>query len=323
MTDTPSFDNLSPANFIDAIETATDVRLTGMANPMTSYINRVYEVQAEDDTHLIAKFYRPGRWSKAALEDEHRYVLACAAEDIPVIAPMLLNNGTTLGETDGIHFAVFPRRYGRGMEFNEPEDWRRLGRVLGRIHVVGARETAPARITLTPDTSTEGHMDHLIDGGFVSQRHVSEFEDLCDDIMDQIRPAFENCDMIRVHGDCHAGNILDRPDEGIMVIDFDDMAMGPPVQDLWMLLPDHTNRARRELSLILEGYEQFCEFDSSSLHMIESLRLMRILYFLAWCSTQKEDYRFQSNFPDWGSDSFWQSELKDLRYQLGIIRDST
>ena len=316
----PSFDTLTPSHFLDAVEKATGSRLTGMANPMTSYINRVYELQTEDDQHLIAKFYRPGRWSRAAIQDEHDFVLACAEDEIPVIAPLTLQDGQTIGEADGIAFAVFPRRYGRGIEFNSDEDWTRLGHVLGRIHVVGARETAENRILLTPDTSTAHYMDHLLNEGHVSSRYEDEFDDLCDEILATINPLFENCEQIRVHGDCHAANILDRPDEGLMVIDFDDTAMGPPVQDLWMLLPDHAHQARKELDLILQGYEQFRSFNRNALRMIEGLRLMRILYFLAWCSTQKEDYRFQTTFPNWGSDGFWQAEIKDLRYQLDMVR---
>ena len=130
---------------------------------------------------------------------------------------------------------------------------------------------------------------------------------------------FEGVELQRIHGDCHRGNILERSEDGLMIIDFDDMAMGPPVQDIWLLLPDHAGRARREIHLILEGYEQFMEFDESSLRLVEILRAMRIIYFLAWCSTQVDDYKFRFNFPDWGSDMFWQREVDDLKHQLQAV----
>jgi Ser/Thr protein kinase RdoA (MazF antagonist) len=191
---------------------------------------------------------------------------------------------------------------------------------MGRIHLAGSRKKAEHRLTLSPEESTRHDIDHLLNGGYIGSARESAFEDMCNQIMDEIAGLFDDTTCQRIHGDCHPGNLLDRPDEGILVIDFDDMVNGPPVQDLWMLLPDHAPNARRELNLILEGYEQFMEFDDYSLRLIEPLRVMRILYFLAWCSRQVDDYRFQSHFPDWGSDAFWQREINDLQEQLDIIR---
>ena len=138
-------------------------------------------------------------------------------------------------------------------------------------------------------------------------------------IVDIALTEFEGIDLQRIHGDCHRANILERPDSGLMVIDFDDMVMGPPVQDIWLLLPDHANQSRHEINLILEGYEQFMEFDDRSLRLVEILRAMRLIYFLAWCSTQVGDFRFQTNFPDWGSEQFWQRELSDIEHQYHAI----
>lgn len=314
------FSALVPERFIDAVEQALDIRLTGTANPLTSYINRVYELEAEDRTRYVAKFYRPGRWAEEALRDEHRFVRDCESAEIPVVAPIVQTNGDTLGCLDGVFFAVFPKRHGRQFEICGDEDWIRLGHLLGRTHVAGSRMEAPARIRLHPETSTENDIVTLLDGDFMPPHLADRFETVADTILDTIEPGFDGLEFIRIHGDCHNGNLLDRPDEGMMIIDFDDMAMGPPVQDLWMLLPDHVDKARKELNLILEGYEQFRSFDYSSIRVIESLRVMRMLYFLAWCSTQIDDYRFQRNFPDWGSDGFWESEIRDLEQQLNVIR---
>jgi Ser/Thr protein kinase RdoA (MazF antagonist) len=241
---------------LDAVENATGRRMTGLARPLPSYINRVYEIEDNDGEKLIAKFYRPGRWSPEALQDEHDFVLACHADEIPVIAPLCFKDGKTLHEDNGIFFTIFPKRFGRQFEATSPQDWIRIGRLLGRVHVVGAREDA----------------EH-------------------------------------------------RPGEGVMIIDFDDMMVGPPVQDLWMLLPDQADKCRREFGLILQGYEQFREFDDHTFRLVEPLRAMRIIYFLAWCSRQINDYTFRSLYPEWGSDAFWQREISDLTRQRNIIRE--
>lgn len=315
-----AFEDLTPDVFLSAVEDALGVRLTGLAHPLTSYINRVYELQTVDGTRLIAKFYRPGRWSVAAIADEHRFVLECEQEEIPVAAPRHLADGTTLGMADGIPFAVYDKRLGREFEPLRDEDWRRLGRIVGRLHMVGARHQAPARVIMHPAHSTQADIGQLRNGGFVGHRHEQEFAGLGEEILAELIPRFAGTELIRIHGDCHNGNLLERPGEGILAIDFDDMATGPAVQDMWMLLPGHAHDSRREINLILEGYEDFREFDDREIALIEPLRLMRILYFLAWCSRQIHDPRFERNFPDWGSDPFWRKEIADLRHQLTVCR---
>jgi len=187
------------------------------------------------------------------------------------------------------------------------------------VHVTGSRRPAIHRTDLNPAKSTEENIMHLLDGGFVVPRLEATFESVVDDILDRIIDLFDDTEFIRIHGDCHCGNVLHRPGEGLMLIDFDDMMMGPPVQDLWLLLPDHAARCQDELRLLVHGYEQFREFDDRTLRLIEPLRAMRIIYFLAWCSTQIGDYRFQTMYPDWGSEGFWQREIADLTRQLQII----
>ena len=319
MDNTADFENLVPDVMLDAVEQATGLRMTGVANPLPSYINRVYEVHATDETRLIVKFYRPGRWSRTALQDEHDFVSDCAADEIPVVAPLPFGNGQTIHQHDGIFFAVFPKRAGRQLEINNDEDWLRVGRLLGRVHVVGSQREAVERTILHPDNATRKQVRLLLDGGFVTAPCRAEFTDLTARLLDRITDLFDDVERIRIHGDCHCGNLLDRPGEGIMMIDFDDMMAGPPVQDLWLLLPDHANRSRRELDLLLRGYEQFREFDDTTLRLIEPLRAMRIIYFLAWCSQQVDDFKFRSLYPEWGSNAFWQRELADLAGQLQVI----
>jgi len=294
-----------------------DLSLTGLTAPLPSYINRVYELQSVNDERLIAKFYRPGRWAHAALQDEHDFVADCAADEIPVVAPLVLANGSTIGEHDGILFSVFPKRSGREMDLRTEEGWRRLGRLVGRIHLAGSRRDAENRLQMHPATTTVPEIEQLL--SFMSPHQADRFKDVTSRIVEIALREFEDVELQRIHGDCHRANILERPDEGLMVIDFDDMVMGPPVQDIWLLLPDHANHVRHEINLILEGYEQFMDFDDRSLRLVEILRAMRIIYFLSWCSTQVADFRFQGNFPDWGSDMFWQREIADLERQYHVI----
>jgi len=318
---TPDFENLTPEKIINAVETAIDQAMTGLTSPLPSYINRVYELQAKDGTRVIAKFYRPGRWTQEALREEHVFVLDCAEDEVPVISPMVLSNGATLDSTDGISFAVFPKRFGRSFDITEDEDWRRLGRVTARIHNAGKRREAKERVELHPRTSTASDIQHLSESGLIPSRLVDAFLEIGQKVVDFGADLFEGIEFIRLHGDCHRGNILFRPGEGLMVIDFDDMMTGPPVHDIWMLLPEYAYKCRREIDLILEGYEMFRTFDRRTLRLIEPLRAMRIIYFLAWCGRQANDYRFKSTFPDWGTEGFWRKEIADLTRQVQRIAE--
>lgn len=304
---------------IAEVEKAVNRPMTGLTSKLPSYINRVYEFQARDGTRLIAKFYRPLRWTREALLEEHEFILDCVSDEIPVIAPMILSNESTLGLCDHIYFAVFPKKLGREFEIIEDEDWRRLGRIVARIHNAGKKQQAHARIRLHPESSTATDIKHLVENGFISPKYVGSFQDIGNRLMDLCAGLFKDIEFTRLHGDCHRGNILCRPPEGLMMIDFDDMMIGPPIQDLWLLLPDHADKCRHEIDLLLEGYELFRKFDRRTLMLIEPLRAMRIIYFLAWCSRQAGDYLFQQNFPDWGSEGFWQKEIADLGRQLQRI----
>jgi len=313
------FDNLTPDCILDAVESALDLRLTGLTSPLPSYINRVYELETVSGERIIAKFYRPGRWKKEALQDEHEFVLDCAAEEIPVVAPLKLANGSTIENVDGILYSVFPKKSGREMALCDDEGWRRLGSLVGRIHSAGLERDAEHRLKMHPETTTLPEIKLLLEGGFMSPHQSARFKEVTHRIVEIALREFDGIELQRIHGDCHRGNILERPGEGLMVIDFDDMVMGPAVQDIWLLLPDHANRTRREINLILDGYEQFLEFDDRQLRLVEILRAMRIIYFLSWCSTQVDDFKFQTNFPDWGSELFWQREIADIEHQYHAI----
>ncbi len=316
------FETLSPDQIIDAVEAAVGQPMTGFTSPLPSYINRVYELQSMAGERLIAKFYRPGRWNKAALQEEHEFMQDCAAAEIPVVLPLELQNGLTIEEVNNISFSVYPKRLGREFEIVKDEDWKRIGTLIARIHNVGQAKDAPNRVHLHPMASMTNDVKQLTEGGFIPLQYLSDFRNICDRILDIANQLFEDTERIRIHGDCHSGNVIFRPENGIRLIDFDDMMTGPPVQDLWFLLPEYADKCKREIELMIEGYELFRGFDQKSVLLIEPLRAMRIIYFMAWCSRQAKDYQFKNNFPDWGSDAFWQIEINGLNNQLIIINES-
>jgi Ser/Thr protein kinase RdoA (MazF antagonist) len=313
------FEDLTPHLVIDGVEEFTNLKFTGHTNPMASYINRVYEIETEDREKMIVKYYRPDRWSLDAIYDEHDFVLDCAEDEIPVVAPLELNNDSTVGLWDKYAFALFPKKSGRMLDITSDEQWVRVGELIGRIHQCGAKYDAPNRIVLDPEGSTELFLDNLLSGNLINESNKKPFEEVCSNILKTIKPLFSDFEKIRIHGDCHRGNIIQRPGEGLMIIDFDDMSTSVPVQDLWMLLPARLDQSRREMNLMIEGYEKFRDFDYKSLKLIEPLRAMRIIYFIEWSSRQSKDHHFKRINPDWGSDIFWRTEINDLNVQYQEI----
>ncbi len=324
----PAFEHLSPDLIASGVESVFDLRLTGVMTPYSSYINRVYGLEDEEGDRFVAKFYRPGRWSTEAILEEHRFVIDCAEEDVPVVAPLPNRDGTTLQsvvvETDAgearYNFALYPSRGGRLFDAEGEEEWVRLGSLIGRMHAVGKRSEAPRRLVCTPSGTTERFVAEIEAAGVVHPELNGEFHRLVSGVLDLIGPLFDGVRLQRIHGDCHRGNILDRPGEGLMLIDFDDMLVGPVVQDIWLLLPDYAESSYRELELIIEGYEQFGVFERETLALIEPLRFMRMIHYLAWAARQRDDHRFRESFPDWGSKAFWIKEIEDLRVQERVIR---
>ena len=321
MTGSP-FSRLDPETVLSSIERATGRRLLNVCRPHASYINRVYEVQDEDGDFLVAKFYRPGRWSFEALEDEHRFVADCAARELPVISPLPLAGGSPLSSCDGIHFAVYPRCGGRLVDEYSDEQWLELGRLLGRLHAVGSLHQAPARNRLHPGQTSREHLDYLRANDLIPVHLQAEFLEVVEELLTLINPIFEGVDYIRLHGDCHNSNLIHRPGESFFIIDFDDMVVGPPIQDLWMLLPGYLEESRVELALLLEGYEMFHPFDRSTLNLVEPLRAMRFIHYMSWCAKQYvEDGATRVN-EDFGSQAYWQQEIADLKDQLVVIGES-
>jgi len=316
------FDHLTPELAIGLVEDALGVRLTSLHRPMNSYINRVYEMEREDGAFVIAKFYRPRRWSPEALQEEHDFLLELHEAEIPVIAPLRGSGGQTLFSGGDMHFALFEKKGGRICDEPNDEQWRMLGRLLARAHQVGEQHPATHRITMSPSAITRDQVEEILDSGLVAREHENTYAEVSHALVDLMSPLFDKDSFMRIHGDCHRQNMIHRPGEGFFIIDFDDMAMGPPVQDIWMLLPGRVDDARRELNLLLEGYELFRDFDDHSLRLVEPLRAMRFIHYTAWCARQAADGGFTRLVPDWGSSTWWQQEIQALREQHAHIAET-
>ncbi len=314
------FSHLTPDHVIEHVEQAIGKRCTNLCRQLNSYINRVYEVQAEDGTWIIIKFYRPGRWSHAALLDEVKFLRELRSEEILVVAPLSDRDDGLHEDAHGVYFTLFPKMGGRPLVEPPPERWVELGRLLARTHEVGARHLPEDRIYMHPEHVTLDHLDVILASEFPHEYLRDQYGEAVDDLIDLIAPLFDDAELIRIHGDCHPQNLLDRPGEPLYLIDFDDMAVGPPVQDFWMLLPDRPGKAKHELDLILEGYELFRELPPESFALVEPLRAMRFIHFTAWCARQKVDGGFNRLSPDWGSAAHWKKEIDDLRRQIEVIR---
>ena len=315
-----TFPALSPETVLTLVEKAWGVPCSNLCRPCNSYINQVYELAAKDGSGLVVKFYRPGRWTKAALADEHDFLAELQEEEIPVVAPLALPGGGTLASQGELHFALFPKKGGRSYDEYNEEQWLELGRLLGRVHAVGARRPATARLTMAPELSTREQLDFLLKGDFIPAEQLSAFQAVSTELLAEITPLFAQAKRQRIHGDCHFSNIIYRPNESFYIIDFDDMAMGPPVQDLWMLLPGYLNQSLLEIDLFLEGYETFSHFDQRGLRLIEPLRAMRYIHYTAWCAHQVAEDGLSRVAPDFASPAYWNREIRDLGEQLERIR---
>jgi len=312
---------LTPETILQQVESALGRACTNLCRPYNSYINRVYELEDRQGNGMVVKFYRPGRWSRQALQDEHDFLLELAADEIPVIAPLPLQNGGTLGQYEDMYFAVFPRKGGRCVDEFDDDQWLAIGRLLGRTHMVGARKKPQDRTRMHPEVTTTAQVEFIRKSGLVPEDLMGPYTQITDRIIAAIGPLFVDSECIRIHGDCHSSNLIYRPGESFFLIDFDDMAMGPPVQDFWMLLPGPLDESFVAVDLLLEGYETFRPFDRSSLRLIEPLRAMRFIHYSAWCAHQVVEDGATSVMPDFGSRQYWQSEIDDLVDQLERMKE--
>ncbi len=317
------FSSLTPDFVINAVE-SQGYRCDGRLLALNSYENRVYQVGLEDQTPLIAKFYRPERWSDAQIVEEHEFSIELAGHELPVIAPLRNQAGASLcryGATESpFRFALYPRQGGHAPEFDNLDNLLILGRLLGRIHLIGASRPFVHRPRI--DSQRFGHDSvTLISAGFVPPELQASYDSITDLLLQRIDEIMRRAgaiDYIRVHGDCHAGNMLWR-DNVPHLVDFDDARMAPAVQDIWMMLSGNRPRQTAQLAELLEGYNEFFDFRLRELQLIEALRTLRILYFSAWLARRWTDPAFPHSFPWFNTARYWDNHILDLREQLAAL----
>ncbi len=327
--------NLDPQQVLDALD-AVGLRGDGRVLQLNSYENRVFQVFLEEPCQghaaVVAKFYRPGRWSDAQILEEHAFALELSAAEVPVVPPLvlagaapgvnLLGTPPTLACGWGHRYAVAARCAGREPELEDPAALRQLGRFIGRLHEVGRRRPFLHRHRLDPRHDGQHAMQLLLDGGFVPDTERSAWEPACRRALEAVNAAFDThfpadapLATLRLHGDCHLGNVLWR-DGSPHMVDLDDAMQGPAVQDLWMLVSGDHRTMAQQLDTLLEGYEQFSPFDDRERALIEPLRTLRMVRHSAWLAARWGDPTFPLNFPFFGTAAYWNQQTTQLREQI-------
>lgn len=297
---------------------------------LSSYENRVYQVHLEDGQAVVAKFYRPERWSDAQILEEQGFALELAREEIPVVAPLVLE-GSSLHHHAGFAFSVSPRRGGRAPELDDLDVLEWIGRFLARIHEVGARTRFEHRPDLDRQSFGDASRDWLLAHEAIAPEARTAWRDACNRALELIArnnlPAWTSgsfdakAEVIRLHGDCHPGNILWTPGDGPHFVDLDDARNGPAVQDLWMLLYGDRAQRNRQLGALLDGYEQWREFDRRELAWIEPLRTLRLIHYSAWLARRWDDPAFPAAFPWFGTAAYWQGQVQQLEEQIEAMQE--
>lgn len=307
------FHALTPEWVLRAAE-AGGLRPTGHVTSLMCLENRVYDLRLESDAHVVVKFYRPGRWGREAILEEHAFLAELREAEIPVCAPLPFADGSTLHEVEGIHYAVWPRTGGRAPDEFSDEQVQIVGRLLARIHNAGAAGEAPhrqrldgARAVLEPLTALEER--------FLPPECARRYRAAVEEVARLYEAWSAGVPLHRIHGDCHAGNLL-CGDEGWFFLDFDDFVVGPAVHDVWMLLPGRDAEGERQRALLIEAYRQFRDFDAAWLRLVEPLRAFRFVIYAAWIARRWEDPAFPNAFPHFGTPDYWQNETRDLEEQV-------
>ncbi len=315
----PPYAGLTPDTVLDALD-AVGLRGDGRLLALNSYENRVYQVWMEDGPPVVAKFYRPGRWSDAAILEEHAFTRELADRELPVVTATTIA-GRTLHEARGFRFAVFPKRGGRAPELEDPKTLEWMGRFIARIHAVGALRPFRHRPALDLASFGEEPRDYLLAHRFVPADLVETWTGVVGLALDGVRRAYDRAGDVRVlrlHGDCHAGNVL-WTDDGPHFVDFDDSRTGPAVQDLWMLIAGDRATMEEQLGHVLSGYEDFFEFDARELNLVEPLRTLRMIHYSAWLARRWDDPAFPAAFPWFNTQRYWQDRILELREQVALL----
>jgi Ser/Thr protein kinase RdoA (MazF antagonist) len=329
------FFELTPDRVLDAVE-AAGLRCTGRCMALNSFENRVYDVELESDegkSRVVVKFYRPGRWTSEQILEEHEFLRDLKNAEIPAIAPLPFPDaspqaqatvpgaaGPTLRSTpSGIWYSLFPKVGGRAPDEFSDEQLLRIGRLLARVHGVGASKPAPHRIRINPATYGWANLEYLLKN-WVPAEYAQRYGSTVRSLLSLTEPWFASAPQQRLHGDCHPGNLLLNGEGHFFFLDFDDMVVGPPVQDVWLLVPGRDNESKAQREVLLEGYAEMRAFDRSTLRLLEPLRALRFIHYTAWIARRWADPAFPAAFPEFGSHAYWADETADLEEQLRVIR---
>ena len=311
------YDSLSQDCVLDAVE-KLGFYSDGRVFPLNSYENRVYQVGIEGEQPIIAKFYRPKRWSAPCIQEELNFLLELQEEDVPVVAP-LEHQGSTLHEHQGFYFALFPRRGGHAPELGSHHHLELLGRMLARLHQCGAQQSFKHRPKMQGAEDFIAAQEQLLASGLLPPEYRAAYQSLIKELSRLALARWGSPKTLRLHGDLHLGNLLLR-DDNLYVVDFDDCLQGPAMQDIWMLLSGQVQEQRRELEIIAQGYELFRPFPWHETPLIELLRTLRMVNFATWIGKRWSDNAFKRGFPDFGSHRYWQDHFEGLNLQLDKIR---
>ena len=311
---------LTPDALLNAVDSA-GYRTDGTLLALNSYENRVYQVGVDGGPPLIAKFYRPGRWTDAAILEEHAFAAELAEQEIPVVPALVDAKGNTLHHHAGYRFALFKRQGGRAPDLERPDNLEWLGRFLGRIHAVGAARPFQHRHVIDAETYGRIPRDWLMESRYIPLELKPRYKEVTDLLLAGIARCYERAGKIhvqRLHGDCHPGNVL-WTDDGPHFVDFDDCGTGPAVQDLWMLLSGDRQEMELQLGAVLEGYEQFADFNPSELWLVEAMRTLRMMHYAAWIARRWDDPAFPRAFPWFDGPRYWEEHLQALREQVPLL----
>ena len=313
------FSNLSPDLILDAID-SVGITTDGRLLALNSYENRVYQVGVEDASPIVAKFYRPHRWDDVEILEEHAFVQSLANAEIPAVAPSSID-GKTLFTYQDFRFSIFPKHGGRAPELDQEGVLEWIGRFIGRIHSVGALSDFKHRPTLNIDTFGEEPSAYLLNEGMMPKELELVYRGVVAQALDGVRRCYDRAGdvaMLRVHGDCHMGNLL-WTDAGPHFVDFDDSRMGPAIQDLWMMLSGDQDEMQKQFNEILVGYEDFYDFNPRELHLIEALRTLRLIHYSAWLARRWDDPAFKVAFTWFNTQQYWQDRILELREQIALM----
>lgn len=317
-TETP-YDGLSPDRILDAIEFA-GFEPTGGLLALNSFENRVYQIELNDESFVVAKFYRPGRWTDAAIREEHAFSLELVEHELPIVAP-LARDGETLFEHDGFRFAVFPRQGGYTPNLEDPDTYSVMARTLARIHEVGRTRPFEHRVSLTSERLGHQSRTFLLENRWIPMEMETAYETLTEHLLAEIdRRLPADLPGQRIHGDCHMGNVLWRGDTPHFV-DLDDCQTGPEIQDLWMLLSGEHHERQAQLNRLLDAYLPFHEISLATIDLIEPLRTLRIMHHAAWLARRWNDPAFPNAFPWFDSERYWSEHVLELREQQAALQE--